>query len=283
MHDVIKTFGIKEFNRPSSEIDLRAEEIQLSGYTILPEVMSGAELEAARSKLDRIYQTQLDEIGGSDNLKIIGDPYTAMCPLAYDDFFLSLVVDRRLLDVVERLLGDYFILMLQNGILNIPELGDDQTSGYWHRDLGYQHFVSSRPIGITAIHCIDDFNSNTGGTRILPGSHKHEVFPSEEFLRHHERGIEAPAGSVILLDAMLYHRGGHNTSPGVRRAVNSTYTLPLIKQQIALPQALNGRHRDDPFLSRLLGYESEVDPSVMAFRQRRLKRKRGYARPAVTE
>jgi hypothetical protein len=283
MHDVIKTFGIKEFNRPSSEIDLRAEEIQLSGYTILPQVMSGAELEAARSKLDRIYQTQLDEIGGSDNLKIIGDPYTAMCPLAYDDFFLSLVVDRRLLDVVERLLGDYFILMLQNGILNIPELGDDQTSGYWHRDLGYQHFVSSRPIGITAIHCIDDFNSNTGGTRILPGSHKHEVFPSEEFLRHHERGIEAPAGSVILLDAMLYHRGGHNTSPGVRRAVNSTYTLPLIKQQIALPQALNGRHRDDPFLSRLLGYESEVDPSVMAFRQRRLKRKRGYARPAVTE
>jgi hypothetical protein len=283
MHNVIKTFGIKEFSRPSSEIDLRAEEIQLSGYTILPEVMSGAELEAARSKLDRIYQTQLDEIGGSDNLKIIGDPYTAMCPLAYDDFFLSLVVDRCLLDVVERLLGDYFTLMLQNGILNIPELGDDQTSGYWHRDLGYQHFVSSRPIGITAIHCIDDFNSNTGGTRVLPGSHKHEVFPSEEFLRHHERGIEAPAGSVILLDAMLYHRGGHNTSPGVRRAVNSTYTLPLIKQQIALPQALNGRHRDDPFLSRLLGYESEVDPSVMAFRQRRLKRKRGYARPAVTE
>jgi hypothetical protein len=283
MHDVIKTFGIKEFNRPSSEIDLRAEEIQLSGYTILPQVMSGAELEAARSKLDRIYQTQLDEIGGSDNLKIIGDPYTAMCPLAYDDFFLSLVVDRRLLDVVERLLGDYFILMLQNGILNIPELGDDQTSGYWHRDLGYQHFVSSRPIGITAIHCIDDFNSNTGGTRILPGSHKHEVFPSEEFLRHHERGIEAPAGSVILLDAMLYHRGGHNTSPGVRRAVNSTYTLPLIKQQIALPQALNGRHRDDPFLSRLLGYESEVDPSVIAFRQRRLQRKRSYAGPAVTK
>jgi ectoine hydroxylase-related dioxygenase (phytanoyl-CoA dioxygenase family) len=283
MHNVVKTFGIKEFNRSSSDVDARAEEIRLAGYTILPDVMSGEEIEAARSKLDRIYQTQVEEIGGWDNLKVIGDPYTAMCPLAYDDFFLSLVVNRRLLEIVERLLGDYFILMLQNGILNIPEHGDDQTSGYWHRDLGYQHFVSSRPIGITAIHCIDAFNSITGGTRVLPGSHKHEVFPSEEFLRHHERGIEAPAGSVILLDAMLYHRGGHNTSPNVRRAVNSTYTLPLIKQQIDLSQALNGRYRDDPVLSRLLGYESEIDPSVIAFRQRRLRRKLGHAGPAVTK
>jgi ectoine hydroxylase-related dioxygenase (phytanoyl-CoA dioxygenase family) len=281
MHNVIKTFGIKEFNRSASELDLLAEEIRLVGYTILPDVLSGQALEAARSGLDRIYKTQIDEIGGWDNLKAIGDPYTAMCPLAYDEFFLSCVTDQRILGIVERLLGDYFILMLQNGILNIPEHGDDQTSGYWHRDLGYQHFVSSRPIGITAIHCIDEFNGNTGGTRVLPGSHRHEAFPSEEFLRRHERGIEAAAGSVILLDAMLYHRGGHNTSPHVRRAVNTTYTLPLIKQQIDLSKALNGRYRDDPFLARLLGYDTEIDPSVIAFRQRRLQRKPGPAGPAV--
>jgi ectoine hydroxylase-related dioxygenase (phytanoyl-CoA dioxygenase family) len=116
---------------------------------------------------------------------------------------------------------------------------------------------------------------------VLPGSHRHEVFPSEEFLRRHECGIEAPAGSVILLDAMLYHRGGHNTSPEVRRAVNTTYTLPLIKQQIDLSKALDGRYRDDPFLSQLLGYETEIDPSVVAFRQRRLQRKPAHAGPAV--
>jgi len=283
MHNVIKTFGIKEFNLASSDVDLRAEEIRLVGYTILPDALSLKDLEAGRAKLDRIYQTQLGEIGGFDNLKAIGDPYTAMCPLAYDDFFLSLAADRQVLAIVERLLGEYFILMLQNGILNVPERGDDQTSGYWHRDLGYQHFVSSRPLGITAIHCLDEFNSKTGGTRVLPGSHRHEVFPSEEFLRAHDRGIEAPAGSVILLDAMLYHRGGHNTSPGVRRAVNTTYTLPLIKQQIDLSKALNGRHRDDPFLARLLGYEGEIDPNVTAFRQRRLRRKLDDAPPTAAK
>jgi ectoine hydroxylase-related dioxygenase (phytanoyl-CoA dioxygenase family) len=196
-----------------------------------------------------------------------------MCPLAYDELFLSLVTDRRILDIVERLLGDYFIVMLQNGILNVPQIGADQTSGYWHRDFGYQHFVSSRPIGVTAIHCLDNFNGVTGGTRVLPNSHRQETFPSEEFLRLHDRGIEAPAGSVVLLDSMLYHRGGHNTSPNVRRGINTTYALPLIKQQINLPEALKGRYREDPFLARLLGYESEVDPDVRSFRQRRLRRK----------
>jgi hypothetical protein len=283
MHNAIKTFGIKEFNRSSSDAEARAEEIRLAGYTVLQGVLSAGQLESARSRLDRIYQLQLEEIGGWDNLKAIGDPYTAMCPLAYDDFFVSFVTDARVLEIVEMLLGDYFILMLQNGILNIPEHGDDQTSGYWHRDLGYQHFVSSRPIGITAIHCIDEFNGATGGTRVLPGSHRHEVFPSEEFLRRHECGIEAPAGSVILLDAMLYHRGGHNGSPGVRRAVNSTYTLPLIRQQIDLTQTLKGRHRDDPLLSRLLGYGNEIDPDVIAFRRRRLQRKSAHAGPVVTK
>jgi ectoine hydroxylase-related dioxygenase (phytanoyl-CoA dioxygenase family) len=279
MHNVIKTFGIKEYNRSSSEIDLKVEELQIAGFTVLADVLSAETLALARGKLDEIYKLQLEEIGGFDNLKLIGDPYTAMCPLAYDELFLSLVTERRILDIVERLLGDYFIVMLQNGILNVPEVGDDQTSGYWHRDLGYQHFVSSRPIGLTAVHCLDDFNAVTGGTRVLPGSHRQEAFPSEEFLRRHEIGVEAPAGSVVLLDPMLYHRGGHNTSPNVRRGINTTYTIPLIKQQLNLPQALGGRYRDDPFLARLLGYESEVDPSVLAFRQRRLQRK--LASPAA--
>jgi ectoine hydroxylase-related dioxygenase (phytanoyl-CoA dioxygenase family) len=280
MQKPINTFGIREFNRPVSEIERQAEEIRLVGYTVLPDVLSSEDLAIACVKLDGIYHRQLDEIGGWDNLKAIGDPYTAMCPLAYDDFFLSLAIDRKVLALVEHLLGNYFVLMLQNGILNVPERGDDQTSGYWHRDLGYQHFVSSRPIGITAIHCLDDFNSQTGGTRVLPSSHRNEVFPSEHFLREHEHGIEAPAGSVIVLDSMLYHRGGHNTSANVRHAVNNIYTLPFIKQQISLPQALAGRYSDDPFLARLLGYESESDPSVARFRERRLQRKQSAASAA---
>jgi len=271
--NAVRTFGVKEANRLESETHGHIEEIELVGYTVLPGVLSDAELEVARVKIDQIYQIQIAEIGGRQYLEAIGDTYTAMCLLAYDEFFLSLATKPRVLALVEHFLGDYFTLMMQNGIINVPEVGDDQNPGYWHRDLGYQHLTSSRPLGITALYCLDDFNGQTGGTRVLPGSHKAEVFPSEEYVQRRQLTVEASAGSAIMIDAMLYHRGGHNRSQHVRRGVNNIYTLPLIKQQISLPRILKGRYQDDAFLNKLLGYDSETDASVQEFRQRRIRRK----------
>lgn len=268
----VRTFGVKEVSRASGEMDWHIEAIRLAGYTILDGVLSAAELESARQRIEAVYDRQVEEIGGRDKLEAIGDTYTAMCLLAYDDFFLNVATQTRVLRIVEVFLGDFYTLMLQNGIINVPQVGHDQTAGYWHRDLGYQHVTTSRPLGITALYCIDDFCFETGGTYVLPGSHRTEAFPSDEYVRAHEQAIEARAGSVILFDSMLYHRGGHNRSSRVRRGINNIYTLPLIKQQINLPSILKGKYRDDAFLSKLLGYASETDNNVVEFRRRRLKR-----------
>jgi len=269
---VVKTFGVKEFSSASSEVDQGVEEIKLLGYTIVPDALTAAELDSAREKIDRIYDKQLEEIGGEQQLAAINDTYTARCLLAYDEYFLSVATNPKVLSIVEGFLGDYFVLMLQNGVINIPSVGNEQNAGYWHRDLNYQHFISTRPISISALFCVDDFSEETGGTYLLPASHKTEAFPSEEFVRQHEQVVDARAGSVIVFDSMLYHRGGYNRSPRVRRAINHMYTLPLIKQQISLPGMLAGKYRDDASLSKFLGYESETDESVIAFRRKRLKR-----------
>jgi hypothetical protein len=109
----------------------------------------------------------------------------------------------------------------------------------------------------------------------LNSKHKTEAFPSEDFVLKHEQVVTAKAGTVIIFDSMLYHRGGHNRSSRVRRAINHMYTLPLIKQQISIPRILGGKFREDAFLSKFLGYESESDESVVAFRKRRLERIQG--------
>lgn len=270
----VRAYGVKEANRLASEMDRHAEEIARDGFTVLPGVLSDAELVEARRKIDQIYERQIEELGGLEYLEAIGDIYVASCLLAYDELFLTLATKPRVLALVERFLGDYFTLMMQNAIINVPAVGDDQNPARWHRDLGYQHLITSRPLGITALYCIDDFREETGGTRALPGSHKFEVFPSEEYVRRHAVSVEAPAGSAIVLDVMLYHGGGYNRSAGVRRGLNNIYTLPLIKQQISMPNMLRGRYREDPFLAKLLGYESETDASVLAFRRKRLDRAR---------
>ena len=272
MQQVVKTFGVKEFSRPASEAERHVEEIRLAGYTTLADVLTPDEVEEAREKIDRIYRKQLEEIGGEQQLEAINDSHNARCLLAYDDFFLGVARHQRVLEIVGAFLGDYFTLMLQNGVINVPVTGDEQNAGYWHRDLNYQHFVSTRPVSVSALFCVDDFSEETGGTRVLPASHKAEEFPSEEFVLRHETGVEAKAGSVVVFDSMLYHRSGHNRSPRARRAINHMYTIPFIKQQISLPKILKGRYADDPFLSKFLGYESEPDESVVEFRARRLRR-----------
>ena len=272
MQETIRTFGVKEFSRPASELDRHVEEIRLAGYTILTGVLSGDEVAAAREKMDAVYARQLAESGGEPQLAAINDTYNARCLLAYDDFFLGVAANARVLAVVERLLGDYYTLMLQNGIINVPVVGGEQNAGYWHRDLNYQHFVSTRPVSVSALFCVDAFSEETGGTLVLPGSHRAEVFPSEDYVRRHETVIDAPAGAAVVFDSMLYHRGGHNRSRAARRAVNHMYTLPFVKQQISLPKALGGRHGEDAFLRKFLGYESEPDESVFEFRRRRIAR-----------
>lgn len=264
MGNNFKFYGIKEYNTLTSDADSHVEEIKLQGYTVFENLLEEPELQAIRSKINQIYQIQIDEVGGENRLKQINDAYVVRCLLAYDEYFLGLAANSKILHIVEALLGDYFTLTMQNGIINRPDVENYQSS--WHRDLNYQHFVSSRPLAVSALFCVDHFSTETGGTYVLPASHKAEVFPSREFVQRYEQPIQARAGSVLIFDSMLFHRAGHNTSTSVRRAINHVYSLPFIKQQISLPEALNGKYKDDPFLSRFLGYDSRPGNSVLQWR-----------------
>jgi ectoine hydroxylase-related dioxygenase (phytanoyl-CoA dioxygenase family) len=112
-----------------------------------------------------------------------------------------------------------------------------------------------------------------GATVVLPGTHRIERFPSATVATEIERPVEAPAGSFLVFDSMLFHRAGHNTSTAVRRAVNHVYALPFIGQQISMPDILRGRYADDPALRRLLGYETNPAPSVDDWWARRRARR----------
>jgi ectoine hydroxylase-related dioxygenase (phytanoyl-CoA dioxygenase family) len=269
----IETFAVTEFTKSDTENDVRAEEIRVLGYTVLEGVLTPDELERAHERIDAIYETQLDEVGGAEVLRRINDEHIARAPLVYDELFLEIATKPAVLSLVDELLGGgYFQLMLQNAIINVPVQGQQQAAGAWHRDLNYQHFVSSRPLSISALFCIDNFSGSTGGTLVLPGSHKVEAFPSAAYTERREVQVEAPAGSVIVFDSMLYHRTGRNTSAAPRRAINHMYTVPFVKQQLDLPAMLDGRYADDSYLGRLLGYESRPDQSAREFRIKRLER-----------
>ena len=262
-------YGIKESNSATSEIDRHVEEISVSGFTVVPGVVDESELPEAHRRVDNVYQKQVSEIGGGQNLRAINDETIARCLLAYDDYFLKLATAPKIMALLEKLLGDYFTLLQQNAIINLPDMVSYQTS--WHRDLIYQHFIPSRPIAVSALICLDNFSKETGGTHVLPGTHKLEKFPSQAYVERHELAVNAKAGSAIVFDSMLFHRGGVNSSKHPRRGLNHLYSLPFIKQQIDLPRMLNGKYADDAFLRKFLGYESQAAEDVVQWRTKRLK------------
>lgn len=261
-------YGIKESNTAASELDRQLEEISVSGFTIVPGVIDEAELPEVQRRVERVYEEQVREIGGAENLRAINDEMIARCLLAYDDYFLAIATSPKIVALLEKLLGDYFTLLQQNAIFNLPDRISYQTA--WHRDLIYQHFVPSRPIAVSALICLDDFSQETGGTHVLPGTHKLEKFPSQVYVLRHEVAVNAKAGSAIVFDSMLFHRGGVNSSTHPRRGLNHLYSLPFIKQQIDMPRILNGKYADDDFLRKFLGYESEPAGDVVQWRTKRL-------------
>jgi len=247
-----------------------AEEIAVRGYTIMPALFSPEELAVWRQKIDTVYETQEREYG-RDSLAAIQELDTCRAPLLYDFDFLKLAIHPAILSVVTKVIGDYFILNQQNVVLNRPNVAHHQAA--WHRDLPYQNWVISRPLSLSSLLVIDEFSESSGGTHILPYSHKTERLPSDAYIETNQVAISAPAGSALVFDSMLFHRAGANRSKMTRRAANHLYTIPLLKQQYDFPKALGERNDLTPDIAQMLGYTSQVpidDRSWRAARRARL-------------
>jgi ectoine hydroxylase-related dioxygenase (phytanoyl-CoA dioxygenase family) len=268
----LQHYGVNEFTKAGNSSAIHAEEILIRGYTIVPNALSAEDVKLAKSKLEIVYETQLKELE-KGVIEKINDTDIARALLVYDDFFLNKVaLNTAVIDILKIILGKYFIIREQNGIINRANSPNYQLK--WHRDLLYQHFTCSRPFAVSALFCLLDFNEDNGGTFILPASHKTEAFPSEDYILKNEICANAPVGSAIVFDSMLYHRAGHNKSKNDRIGLNNMYVQPYIKQAISFPKMLKGKYSDDPFLNMFLGYDSETDDNVMAWRMKRLARKK---------
>lgn len=274
------TMGVREQFKVETPIDLHVEEIKRNGYTILENALTEEEIRCLQGGiLENIYQTQIKEVGGEENLFSIGDEYSVKALMAYDDYFAELASNKMVHEIVERLLGENYKLTLQNAVLNFGK--HFNPASVWHRDTPYAHYVTTRPLGVSTLFVVDKFNEETGGTIILPGSHKHEEFPSKEFAKKHSIQISAEPGTVVIFDSMMYHRAGFNKTDRPRRSIVQVFTIPLIEQTINFSRMLNGKFKDDPLLSKLIGYKYGGGPanSVLDYRLARIKIRSGKSAP----
>jgi ectoine hydroxylase-related dioxygenase (phytanoyl-CoA dioxygenase family) len=259
-------YGVLGQTATGSGVDRAVESIRILGYAVIQGGYDQAWIERLSTSFNRVHQRRFDEYGGADGLRAIDEHNTIRAPLASESQFLELASNAIIIEICRKAIADYFILNQQNGVIN-PARSEPYNQGAWHRDLPYQHFVSSRPLAISALFCLDSFTRANGATLVIPASHRMEDFPSDDFVASSSVPIDAPAGSFIILDGMVFHRGGVNLTDEPRRGINHVYTIPPIRQQIDLPTMLGDEFTADPALRRLLGYELRTPRNIAEFLQ----------------
>lgn len=254
-----RAYGILEHDPSEGPIGAAAAQIRRLGFAIVDSTMSCDDAARFAKIFDATRERYVARFG-AERLRACDEHNTIRMPMAVDrDPFLALATDPNVLAVLGQLIRGQVTLNQQNGIIN--PAGETYNQGAWHRDLPYQHYVSSTPLAINALYCVDDFTFENGSTWVLPASHKETSFPSEAYIGQQALQVTARAGQFIVLDCMLYHSGGANRSSADRRAVNHVYTIPYFKPQIRIPGnvAEDGLTRDQ---RRLLGFDFDTPASV---------------------
>jgi ectoine hydroxylase-related dioxygenase (phytanoyl-CoA dioxygenase family) len=233
------------------------------GFQIFENVLTEEEIKFYKERLSKVYDQQIDEFG-LDNLSLINEEKMVRSPFLYDSSFINIFYNDFVSNLVTSILGKFAILSLQNGI--VLRSNTEHHQSFFHRDLIYQNFTTSKPISINIYYCLDDYDINNGGTTFMIGSHKKEYFINEG----EQITPKIKSGSVILFDSMLFHKAGSNTSSRDRFGINNMFTLPFVKQQINYSNIL--KPTNDKKLNQFLGFKSREFFDVKDFRNYRLNR-----------
>ena len=141
---------------------------------------------------------------------------------------------------------------IQAGIL-IEQLLDEMLGSGWHH-LSYlanisfpgchpqglhqdQGLVGSytfldAPVLVNTVYILQDVDETNGGTLLIPGSHKHYIEGKGTFGElPHPINLEAPAGTVMLMDGRVLHGGAVNRSSDLRYIITNSVVQPFIRQQ----------------------------------------------------
>lgn len=80
-----------------------------------------------------------------------------------------------------------------------------------------------------ALWMVDDFTEETGGTRLVPGSHRVASYPEDGVRYPEEVTIEAPAGSVLIYNGSAWHGGGAKVREAERWSIIISYSRWFVK------------------------------------------------------
>jgi hypothetical protein len=204
-----------------SELDRHVRSVGLSGFTVVRNVVPSGDVGAVRESVaNTVEQTS----GYSD----VGVGFLATI-LNHDQSIVPHLGNRRLLDVIDRILGPFVHVSFASAIINAP----GNARGKWHADWPFNQELAGRirspypdaVMHLTTLWMLSPFTVETGGTLVVPGSHRSRTNPTGD--NGYDRLEQVPgeinatgdAGDVLLFDSRLWHATAPNSTKDPRVAL----------------------------------------------------------------
>lgn len=145
--------------------------------------------------------------------------------------FIRLIEHPSILGRHRALFGDQVQLLSLDLLYQGPK---SQSNDYgWHRDF---NFPGDHVLAANTILYLDDITPESGQTRVMPNTHRGLDGPPPAQCSGPLRGeiaVTAKAGDALLINAAIWHTGGSNRGPGLRRAIYLYYGWWWLKQYFA--------------------------------------------------
>ncbi len=264
------------------ETEMQRYLYDLNGYIVIKDVLSSEQVANLNAALDEHIPPVPDnwlELSQTERLGLYhiyrfgmaGGSYdTGPGFLAWGQAFVDLIDQPNVMDLMRWQLGEYFRL---DRIFGMRML-DGMPSGRLHSDYGASAPFTDAPRGNlhpqpshqalhgfgVAVFNLTDSSPDTGGLRVIPGSHNSRVRLPKSIRRDESTDIvvcpEAPAGSVTLFSEATTHGTQAWTASHERRSILYKYctsNLTWSRTRVTAPEGAQLTPRQERLLAEPAG------------------------------
>lgn len=210
-----------------SKNDLELDEL---GYTVLSEWMPSDLLAGLRDRTEALFELEGENAGNEFRQEPNARRLANL--VAKGEVFGQIVSNPQILSYIGAVLGPRFKLSSLNARSANAMSHSRQPL---HVDMGLLPDERGNCVCNT-VWMLDPFTDANGALRVVPGSHRWGRKPQEDLLdaeavHPKEILVTAPAGTVVVMNAHLWHGGTENRTSDARRALHGFYCRWDIPQQ----------------------------------------------------
>ena len=222
------------------------QQLDEQGYLVLPKLLTPPEVAAYVDLVEECFAKEGDGAGS----EFKQEPNTRRLANCVNKgvLFEQAIRNPKVLAGMEAVLSDDFKL----SSVNVRSANPNSASGQpLHADSGaiadeFGYWVCN------SVWMLDDFTPENGSLRIVPGSHRWGRIPPPGATEPTEMLVTGKAGTVVIMNAHMWHGGTDNRTDKPRRAMHVYYTRgdkpqqqyqkALLKPAVQKRQDELGRH-----------------------------------------